>query len=206
MYEVWKAPATGSAITLVPAGGFAASAASASVLPAATIWPPPLTLAPTRSSSASVLSTVATSPPMTADIPVGVSAQAALIAWPRTAARSTASSAGSTPASAAAASSPTECPATAAPGGSGELPGGEQCGRDHQRLGDGGVLDLVGAGGGAQRDQIQVGPVGHRRRLIADAVQFQPGSEHPRLLSSLTRSDDGQHWTSQTRSGHRRAC
>ena len=29
---------------------------------------------------------------MTADIPVGVSAQAALIAWPRTAARSTASS------------------------------------------------------------------------------------------------------------------
>ena len=42
MKSVWKAPATASGMTRVPAGGSAASACSASSAPAATSWPPPL--------------------------------------------------------------------------------------------------------------------------------------------------------------------
>ena len=184
MKEVWKAPATGSGMTRTPLGGFAANCARASSGPAATICPPPLTLAPTRSSSARVARTVSVSPPISADIPVGVNAQAALIAVPRTAARSTASSAGNTPASDAAASSPTECPAMTAPAGIVQMLGGQQGGGDHQRLGDRGVLDLVRLCGGSQPDEVEVGPVRHGGGSITDTVQLEPTAQHSGLLGS----------------------
>ena len=85
MNRVWNAPATASGITRAPAGGAACRAAIASAAPAATIWPPPLRLAPTRSSAASAASTVSGSPPSTAAIEVGSSSQALAIARPRTA-------------------------------------------------------------------------------------------------------------------------
>ena len=56
------------------------------------------------------------SPPSTAVIPVGSTAAAAAMAFPRTPTRRSASSAASTPAMTPAASSPTLCPAAASPG------------------------------------------------------------------------------------------
>ena len=81
-----------------------------------------------------------------AAMPVGSSAQAAAISRPRTPARVIAASAGTTPASAAAPSSPTLCPAVSATSCMRQLLGGEQGGGDQQRLGPGGVLDLVRVG------------------------------------------------------------
>ena len=46
--SVWKAPATDSGISRALAGGSSASAASCSTVPAATIWPAPLSLAAVR--------------------------------------------------------------------------------------------------------------------------------------------------------------
>ena len=45
MCEVWNAPATFSGMTRALAGGFSARALSCSKVPAATVWPAPLTLA-----------------------------------------------------------------------------------------------------------------------------------------------------------------
>ena len=90
-------------------------------------------------------------------MPVGSSAQAAAISRPRTAAKVIAASAVSTPASAAAPSSPTLWPATTRDVVQRQVLGGEQRGRDQQRLGPGGVPDLVGVGVGAQVDQVDPG-------------------------------------------------
>jgi hypothetical protein len=111
MYGVWNAPATASGTTRTLAGGSAANFSSASVGPAATIWPAPLRFAGISPSASIAATTSAGSPPSTAVIPVGASAQAAAISRPRTPARVTAVSGANTPAMAAAASSPTECPA-----------------------------------------------------------------------------------------------
>src|SRR5918997_1953959 len=111
MCTVWKAPATLSGISRARAGGAAASAASCSVVPAATIWPVPLELAavsPWRTSAASTSSGL---PPTTAVIEVGVTALAAAMARPRSRTSTIACSADSTPTPAAAVISPTECPA-----------------------------------------------------------------------------------------------
>ena len=106
-------------------------------------------------------------------MPVGASAQAAAISAPRTRASATAASAVSTPASAAATSSPTLWPATDRVGGwpaAARAGRGDQRGGHQQRLGDGGVADLVRVRGGAQPDQVEPGdrgqpaqPVGARR-------------------------------------------
>ena len=80
--------------------------------PAATIWPAPLRLAGYSPAASMAATTSSGSPPSTALMPVGSSAQAAAISRPRTAAKVTAASAVSTPASAAAPISPTLWPAT----------------------------------------------------------------------------------------------
>ena len=207
MNEVWNAPATGSGMTRTPAGGLAASCSSASTAPAATIWPPPLTLAPTRSSSSRAASTV-----------FGVAAHQCGHAGGG-------ERAGGAHRGAADGGQVDRVQDGQHPGerGGGELadrmPGDDGTRRDgqrsaaasrarchHQRLGDRGVLDLVGAGGGAEPDQIQVSPIGHGRSGLRNAVEFEPGAQHSGLLGSLSGSDDGQHSISQTRSGSLRWC
>jgi len=116
MCRVWKAPATCSGRSRAPAGGSAAKASSSARVPAATIWPAPLTFAGVRPCRAIAASTASWSPPSTAVIPVGSAAAAAAMARPRTATSRIASSAVSTPAMTPAASSPTLCPAAASAG------------------------------------------------------------------------------------------
>ena len=72
MCSVWKAPATDSGISRALAGGSSASAASCSTVPAATIWPGPLSLAAVRPCCSSLASTSSRSPPRTAVMLVGV--------------------------------------------------------------------------------------------------------------------------------------
>src|SRR5690625_890798 len=116
MCSVWKAPATCSGTTRARAGGLAARAASWARVPAATTWPPPLTLAAVRPCELIASLTSSASPPTTALMPVGVVAAASAIARPRTPTSVIASRALSTPAAAAAASSPTEWPAVTSTG------------------------------------------------------------------------------------------
>ena len=113
IYRVWKAPATCSGRSRAPAGGSAAKDSRSAMAPAATICPAPLTLAGVRPWRAMAASTVSSSPPRTAVIPVGSAAAAAAMAAARTATRRMASFALSTPARTPAASSPTLCPAAA---------------------------------------------------------------------------------------------
>ena len=113
MCLVWKAPATDSGISRLLAGGSAWKAASSSTVPAATIWPGPLSLAAVRPCSAILASTSSRSPPSTAVIEVAVCAAAAAIALPRSRTSTIACSALITPAPTAAAISPTLWPETA---------------------------------------------------------------------------------------------
>ncbi len=72
MCEVWNAPATFSGITRALAGGFSARVLSCSMVPAATVWPAPLTLAAVAPAAPMAARTSAGSPPTTALMPVGV--------------------------------------------------------------------------------------------------------------------------------------
>ena len=113
MWLVWNAPATDSGRNLAPAGGFAANSASCAIVPAATIWPAPFTLAGVSPQASIAASTASSSPPSTAVIPVSSAAAAAAMPCARTRTRRMASSGVITPASTPAASSPTLWPATA---------------------------------------------------------------------------------------------
>ena len=113
MCSVWKAPATDSGISRAFSGGLSASACSCSVVPAATTWPGPLTLAGVRPCLSRTASTSSASPPSTAVMPVGVAFAASAIARPRSRTRTMACSAVIARAPAAAVSSPTLWPATA---------------------------------------------------------------------------------------------
>ena len=111
MCLVWKAPATCSGRSRALAGGFAAKAASWSMVPAATIWPAPFTLAGVSPYWSMAASTSASSPPSTAVMPVGEMAAAAAIALPLTWTSRMMSAAGRTSASTPAVNSPMLCPA-----------------------------------------------------------------------------------------------
>ena len=113
MWTVWNAPATLSGIRRALAGGSSAKAASCSVVPAATTWPGPLSLAAVRPWRSMTARTSSRSPPRTAVIPVAVVAAASAIALPRSRTSTIACSAVITRAPAAAVSSPTLWPATA---------------------------------------------------------------------------------------------
>ena len=150
-------------------------------------------------------------------MPVGLIAAALAIARPRSRTSTSADSGESTPASAAAVISPTLWPATAADVAcdvvegarqpTGRLAGdaelrlpvrekhrrGGQTGTDEQRLGDRGVFDLVGVGGGAEAGQIEIEnrrPPGHR---IGDAREFEPGREKAGNLGALTGGEEREH-------------
>src|SRR5699024_9380428 len=94
------------------AGVFAVRAERASSEPAATVWPPPLTLAGLAPAASMAESTSSGWPPTTADVPVGVVAAAEAMPRPRTDTKRMASAEVRIPAICAAAISPTECPAT----------------------------------------------------------------------------------------------
>src|SRR5215472_8960442 len=113
MWLVWNAPATDSGRSRACGGGSAANAASRSMVPAATIWPAPLTFAGVSPLASIAASTSGSSPPSTAVIPVASAAAARAMARPRTRTRRIASSGASNPEMAPAANSPTLCPAAA---------------------------------------------------------------------------------------------
>src|SRR5699024_8855394 len=94
------------------AGDLRDSAERASSEPAATVWPPPLTLAGLAPAASMAESTSSGWPPTTADVPVGVVAAAEAMPRPRTDTKRMASAEVRIPAICAAAISPTECPAT----------------------------------------------------------------------------------------------
>ncbi len=193
MYSVWNAPATASGRSRAPAGGLAVKAAIASTEPAATIWPAPLRLAGVRPAASIAATTSAGSPPRTATMDVGTRSQAAAISAPRRAARATASAGVSTPATAAAVISPTLCPATTVFEPKRQLLGDDHAERDDQRLGDGGVFDLVGVGRGAQPAQVEPGDRGEFIDGRIDPGQFEPRGEHGRGLGALAGSEDSDH-------------
>ncbi len=107
MWWVWKAPATDSGTRRARAGGSSARAASCSTVPAATIWPGPLSLAAVTPCLSSAARTSSRSPPRIAVMLVGVLAAASAIERPRSRTSTMACSGLIAPARAAAASSPT---------------------------------------------------------------------------------------------------
>jgi len=74
-----------------------------------------------------------------------------------------------------------------------EFLGGRDPGRDQQGLGDGGVPDLLRAGRGAVGDEVASGQVGPGGETVAEAGQFQPGSEEAGGLGALARCGNDKH-------------
>ena len=197
MCSVWKAPATLSGIRRAFAGGSSANAASCSIVPAATIWPGPLSLAGVRPCLSSMPSTSSRSPPSTAVMPVGVAAAASAIALPRSRTRTMASSSADRAGRGRRRQLADAVARHRADGA--EVVAGEQvesrdqAGGDQQRLGDLGVTDRVGIGLGAVVGEIEPG---HRRQRLeagAESAVLEPGREESRRLGALTGSDDDQH-------------
>ena len=137
-------------------------------------------------------------------MPVGVCAQAAAIARPRTAVSAIAASTDSTPASAAAVSSPTLCPAmtTSRPacGVCATGPGRPPSSRATKRLiattsGWVTAVSLIASAspGGAEGQEVGVGdgpgPAEERFR----AGEVEPVGEHSGFLRTLSGGEDGQH-------------
>jgi hypothetical protein len=71
--------------------------------------------------------------------------------------------------------------------------GGQQRRRDQQRLGTGGVLDLVRAGPGAEVDQVDPGERGPPAEPGLGAGQFEPWGQETGLLGALAGRKDGEH-------------
>ena len=63
----------------------------------------------------------------------------------------------------------------------------EQSRADQQRLGLGGVADLLGVGLGAQVHQVGSGQVRPRPQPCFSAGKIEPGSQKPRFLRTLSR-------------------
>jgi hypothetical protein len=62
-----------------------------------------------------------------------------------------------------------------------------------QRLGDGGVLDLVGVGGGAEALEVEPGDLAELGQLRADARQLEPRGEHAGGLGALAGGEHSDH-------------
>ena len=178
MCEVWKAPATLSGMTRALAGGFSARALSWSSVPAATVWPAPLTLAGVAPEASMAASTSAGSPPTTALMPVGVTAAAAAMLLAAFADKGHGFLSVSTPARAEAVISPTECPARITGGVPSSTSNrdlrGHQPGGDNQGLRHGGVLDGLLIGGGAVRGEVDACNLAEGGQMACYGRQFQP--------------------------------
>jgi hypothetical protein len=71
--------------------------------------------------------------------------------------------------------------------------GGQQRGGGEQGLGDGGVADLVGAGDGAEVDEVEPGRLGPLLQVGLRLRQGEPRHEHAGGLGPLTGDEDGVH-------------
>ena len=69
-----------------------------------------------------------------------------------------------------------------------QLTGRDDAQRYQQRLGDGGVLDVVGGGSRAEPGEVEAGDLGELGDLLGHAGQLQPRSEHAGRLRTLARS------------------
>jgi hypothetical protein len=78
---------------------------------------------------------------------------------------------------------------------------GQQRGRDQQRLGASGVLDLVGIRLGAQVDQVEPGERGPPAQPGGGAGQIEPGAQKAGLLGTLAGGEDGEHGDDSSRCG-----
>ncbi len=142
-------------------------------------------------------------------MPVGAAALASAMARPRRATKRMASASVSTPAPAAAVISPTEWPASAPVpargdgirlvGRAGQRAQCEEAGAHEQRLGDGGVLDGVLVGGGAVRDEVDLGRLGMGGQPVTQSGQLEPRVEEAGGLGALTRADENDHPSSLAR-------
>ena len=135
-------------------------------------------------------------------MPVGVCAQAAAIARPRTAvsaiAASTRQHAGERGGGELADAVPGDDDVAVRRrrpglGQRAELAGDEQAHRDDQRLGDRGVLDRLGVAGGAEGQQVGVGDRAGPAEEGFGAGELEPVGEHSGFLRTLSGGEDGQH-------------
>ena len=199
MCSVWKAPATLSGISRALAGGSSANASSCSSVPAATIWPGPLSLAGVRPCLSRVASTSSRSPPRTAVMPVGVTATASAIALPRSRTRTIACSAVMAPAAPAARELADAVPGDGADAGKrGRL--GEELERRRPARWRRAAAGRSGCRGWCRRrPRCRSGPGRARRRWTASSSRdsnvgsSSQGCEESRRLGALTGSDDDEH-------------
>ena len=149
-------------------------------------------------------------------MPVGVGAQAAAIARPRTAVSAIAASTLSTPASAAAVSSPTLCPAmtTSRPacGVCATGPGRPPSSRATNRLiattsGWVTAVSLIASASpvGAEGEQVGVGDGAGPAEEGLGAGELEPVGEHSGLLGTLSGGEDGEHLAHRAKDRRRRA-
>ncbi len=199
MWSVWNAPATLSGVSRALAGGSSASAASCSLVPAATIWPGPLSLAGVSPCLSSVASTSSRSPPRTAVMPVAVTAAASAIALPRSRTSTMACSARDHPGTRGGAELAHAVSGDRADAAEGvgwvreELEGGDESGRDQQRLRDVGAADGVGIGLGAVVGEVETGDRGQPLEPLGEGRVFQPRGQEAGRLGALPGRDDDEH-------------
>ena len=84
-------------------------------------------------------------------------------------------------------------------GRAGQRAQGEEAGPHEQRLGDGGVLDGVLVGGGAVRDEVDLGRLGMGGQPVTQSGQLEPRVEEAGGLGALTRADENDHPSSVAR-------
>ncbi len=190
-------------------GPSASKAVSCSAVPAATIWPGPLSLAGVSPYWAILASTSSRSPPRTAVIEVsgdrggrghGPAALADQGHRGLGGDRAGAGGGGQLP--------------DGVPGGGADLAervrrvreqgeGRGETGRDQQRLGDRGVADGVGVRLGAVVHQVEIGDGRPPGEPVGDAGDVEPGSEEAGGLGTLAGSDEYEHPSTFPRTGRR---
>ena len=201
MCTVWNAPATSSGRSRAPSGGSAASAASCSSVPAATIWPAPLSFAAMRPCSASLARTTSAVAAQDRGHPgggrgCGLGHRLRRARGPGPCACSAEMTCGGRCggqlADAVAGTDPDQPERVRR--AREELEEGDEAGRDDQRLGDGGVADRRPRRPRC-RSRARSMPAHGRQpgepRLTPG--QLEPGGEETGDLGALTGRDDGEH-------------
>ena len=183
-------PCDGEGMTRVFDGGFSAKAASAALVPTATIWPPPLTFAGTRPASTIAVEAAQVGADDGRHSSVGLGS-----GGHRSPAHADEGS-GLGVGEHARDGGRGEFPHGVPRGGArprvdrtpfvAEHPRGEQGGGNDEGLGDGGVLDLLRAGGGAKSDEIGARGLGELPEEVTCAVELQPFIEHAGGLRPLS--------------------
>ena len=189
-----------------------AKAASCSTVPAATIWPGPLSLAAVRPCCSSAASTSSRSPPRTAVMLVGVVRGGRGHRVAALADQHHRLLGGDRPGTGRGGQLTDAVPGDGADLAERvgrvreQLEGGEQAGGDQQRLGDGGVADRLRVGLGAVVDQVEAGDRGQPGEALGGSWVLEPGGQEAGGLGPLAGSDDGEHTSTAVAPGPRTAC